>query len=200
MTLIEKLLRFQTINGPYLGENRPLQAVPVGQNFQALIAKPAPTMPAVLQSASQQLQINIQVKASITPAPAPSTMLVSPLQIMASPKLNAVTINQIQQHPVTSQLELNPELLLLLEAFKRQGRKRPPEQLIPSPNAQLSFLAIERPFIRSGVARRKLSVQGLNFLRFKFVWEDDDDPSEQRRRQQQQQELESLTSRDEDSL
>lgn len=185
--MIEKLLRFQTIPGPYLGENRLVPTATVTQSFQVLVNKPTPAAPAVLQSISQHLQLNVQLKPAGVQTPAPSNLLVSPLQIMPSPKLSPITSAQLQQHPVSCFLDPHIEELLLLEAFKRQGRKRQLDQLVPSPNAQLSFLAIERPFSRTGASRRKLAIQGLSFMRFRFVWEDDDEASQQDSKQHSQQ-------------
>ncbi len=183
--MIEKLLRFQTIPGPYLGENRLVPTATVTQSFQVLVNKPAPAAPPVLQSITQHLQLNVQLKPAGAQTPAPSHLLVSPLQIMPSPKLSPITSAQLQQHPVSCFLDPHIEELLLLEAFKRQGRKRQLDQLVPSPNAQLSFLAIERPFSRTAASRRKLAIQGLSFMRFRFVWEDDEQASQQQQHSQQ---------------
>lgn len=193
MSMIEKLLSCQTIQGPYLGENRPLVVAPVAQNFQVLVPKAAPAP--VLQSLTQQLQLTISVKSTVQTAPGNvaqmSTLSLSPTQLMTSAKLSPVTISQIQDHSVSCRLDLGIEELLLLEAMRRHVRKRPAEQLIPSPFAQLTWVPFESPFSRRIGSRRKLSVRGLNFINFRFSWEEDEARDERRRRQREGRDSES---------
>ena len=184
MTLIEKLMRFQTIQGPYLGDQRPVTTpTPAAQNFAALVSKPVPAV-TTLQSAAQQLQISVTTQTSPAPlTPPPAPQLLPNSQLTLTPQLSQTTLLQIQQHPVESRFSLQIEDLMLLELLKRQVRKRPIDQLVPSAHAQLSWLPTERPFLRLTQTRRKLSVRGISFIRFRFAWEGDEpeDPRQQRR-------------------
>lgn len=183
MTLIEKLLSYQTISGPYLGESvKAVAAAPV-QTFQSLVIKPVQAAPQ-LQTVVQNLQLNITIKAA--PGPSSQTAPTSPLfpagQILPSTRLSQPTIAQLQQHPVTCPLDLSMEELFLLMALRRQaGRKRQADQITPGPFAQLSYLPIERPFSRLTVSRRKLQIKGVSYMNFRFAWEDEENDERSRR-------------------
>ena len=180
MTLIEKLLNTQTLQGPYLGEVR----MPTQQLQQALqqalpkaVAFPEP------QSLQTQLHLNLQIKvnAQVNQQAAQiqnqsSNLFLQSSQVLSA-KLSQNTIQQIQQHPIDSILSLRIEELFLLQMLMRKVRRQIPEQLVPSPFAQLSYIPTERPFDRLRQSKRKLQVGGLSFLRFRFAWEDDDHDS-----------------------
>ncbi|PKL80288.1 MAG: hypothetical protein CVV27_00585 [Candidatus Melainabacteria bacterium HGW-Melainabacteria-1] len=201
--MIEKLLRFQTIPGPYLGENRPVPTGQVVQNFSTLLPKPEPLPPA-LQSQSLQLQLQVRSLAQGQPAAqavAQSQAPLTPASYLHTPlRLSQTTIIQIQQHPLHCRLDLRLEDLLLLEMLKRQVRKRPADHLVPSPFAQLSWLPVDRPLARLAPSRRRLEIRGLSFMRFRFAWEDDESPADDGQERQPSEREQDQTRSDEDSL
>lgn len=199
MSLIEKLLTTQTIQGPYLGQNR-LPTAQVSQALQQVLPKAA--APAALQSINQQLHLNLQVKAlptqnqQITRPLSNNSLFLQPSQQLSA-RLSQNTLSQIQQHPVESAIDLHLEELLLLEALKHKVRRQITDQSVPSPFAQLSYLPLERPFGLLKNSKRRLRIQGMSFLRFRFAWEDEEDSQEpgQHQRQSEAQEQESQAER-----
>lgn len=177
MTLIEKLLNTQTLQGPYLGETR-MSVQGVQQALQQVIPKTS-SLPEP-QSLQSQLHLNLQIKVNTQVQQQTaqiqnqsSNLFLQSSQVLSA-KLSQNTIQQIQTHPLESILSLRLEELLLLEMLTRKVRRPIPEQLVPSPFAQLSYIPTERPFDRLRLKQRKLNMRGLSFLRFRFAWEDDD--------------------------
>lgn len=188
MSMIERLLSVQTLAGPYLGDNRALTPANQIPAFQMAAPKPVALPP--LQSVPQQLMININAQhfpQQMQPgAQQNAAMLVPPAPINTTTRLSQTTLSQIQQHAVECRWDLGIEELLILEALRPHlgSRRRPIEQVMPSPFAQLAWMPIEKPFLRLAATRRKLHVQGTAFMRFKFAWEEEE--QQQRRRRQRQ--------------
>lgn len=184
MSLIEKLLGTQTIQGPYLGETRAL-ATPtpaLTNGFQSLLA-PQPAAPAPLQSLGMQLQLNVPLLQPAQPQLPPAGWIPQ-LPIAIRNQLSPATLLQIQQHPLESRFDIALQDWLLLDMLRRQGgRRRVPDQLQPSAFAQLSWVPLEKPFLKLAASRRKLRVHGIAFLHFRFAWEEDDGSRRQGRQQ-----------------
>lgn len=169
--MIEKLLRFQTIPGPYLGPARPLppmeQAAPA--RFQHWLQNPIPTAQPVLplKSVSQHLQLNLR------PAAQPGQYQLQHMPLQSLSTLSQTVQQQLQQHPARSQsLEAWLQASLLLLCFKSPKNKRPPPELLqPGPFAMLSALPTERSYARERLRLRRSSLTGRHFWDFALTWE-----------------------------
>ncbi|MGV3526250.1 MAG: hypothetical protein ACO1RX_18670 [Candidatus Sericytochromatia bacterium] len=166
--MIEKLLRVQTIDGPYFSDRKALPQTPPS-GFQNLVKAPAPVLAPVLQSAPQQLNLQVQVRANVHVSPLLTSQapLTSPSQ-----RLTQTTLAQLSQHPVQSENNLHLEELLVLQAILRvRPRVRQVEQTVPTAFAILSYLPLEKPFEKVFNKRRKQALAGTSFLDFRLSWE-----------------------------
>ncbi|MBF2055158.1 MAG: hypothetical protein IGS03_17040 [Candidatus Sericytochromatia bacterium] len=170
--MLEKLLRFQTIPGPYLGPAQPLQATAqtAPARFQHWLQQtqspqPQPLLP--LKSVSQHLQINLR------PAAQPGQYQLQHQPLQSISQLSQTVQQQLQQHPARSQsLEAWLQASLLLLCFKTaKGRRPPPELLQPSPFAMLSALPTERSYAHERQRLRRTSLTGRHFWDFELTWE-----------------------------
>lgn len=169
--MIERLLRMQTIDGPYLGPNRPLEATSAAKVQPFVLPEPkalAPK-PMVLQSLGQQLHIQ---QAQKNVAQHQNQMQHSAQNIIRQ-SLNPVTLNALQGQTFASALSLSPEELFLLGLLRAKGGARPQEQWVPNASAQLSFIETPRVFLRTLPKARKLRLRGISFMSFRFQWEDE---------------------------
>lgn len=169
--MIEPLLLYPPMPTPYLG---PAPAAAQGPNsaFQALLqpAAPQPVAPQPLQSAAQQLNISFQAQQSRSLTQPANPQMIQQL----SQQLSQTTQQQLLRHPVQSLPTLSEYDLLLLLALQGQKRVRKQDQPVPSNFAMLSFLPVERPYLRSLPRRKKLQIAGIPFMHFQFFdWENE---------------------------
>jgi hypothetical protein len=174
--MIERLLRMQTIDGPYLGVNRPLEASPPVTKIQSFLLpepKAQAPKPLVLQSIGQQLHIQ-QAQKNITMH---QNQMHQSAQNIIRQTLTPVTLSALQGQTYTSALSLSPEELFLLGLLRSKGGAKRSDQWVPnvSPNAsaQLSFIETPRVFLRTLPRARKLRLRGISFMNFRFQWEDE---------------------------
>ncbi|PIQ27397.1 hypothetical protein COW36_22615 [bacterium (Candidatus Blackallbacteria) CG17_big_fil_post_rev_8_21_14_2_50_48_46] len=156
---IQKLLRFQTIPGPYLGSDKFLPKSS-SQTFAPLLAPKCE--PPVLKSLTQQLDLRVQFqnKPVLTP---PSPELMSP----ESSKLCKLTLKNLQSHPVQVR-EKQPEVVLdILEVSQSE------ETIEIQKEVLLSFLALEKPLEKRNAKPTRKVPKGIPFLDFHFSWEDE---------------------------
>ena len=177
--MIERLLRMQTIDGPYLGPTRPLEATAAPRAvFQVPEAKAAlAPQPLKLQSLGQQLHIQ---QAHKTVAQQQQHMQQSVQQI-ARQSLQPVTLQALQQHGVSSVLGLSAQELFLLSLLKpKSGGKTltGQEQWVPNASAQLSFIHTPRTFLHTLPRARQLRLRGISFMTFRFQWESEETTDE----------------------
>ena len=164
--LIQKLLRFQTIPGPYLGEPLP-PAPPVPQAFA--LPGVRPVQPLRLQV--RALHLNIQALSHPLPPKLPPS---EPVPISPeSVRLCRLTLRQLLAHPLEVRQRVAESVAPALET--------PPAPLPPEAPHEiyLSFLALERPFEKQQTARRRKALSGLPFLDFHFAWEDEAERGEE---------------------
>lgn len=172
--LIQKLLRYPNVPGPYLGPSRAAEADTGRVSFQALIRPLEPPPPIELKSLSQHLELSIRVRQvqgqqpKVAPQYQPNSKTIS--------QLSNTVQSQLLQHPVDSRCSdaYLQELLLLLALRHASGHHKAPEQLIPSPFAILSYVPITSPLRRDKADPKKLKVGGKPFVHFRFAWEDED--------------------------
>lgn len=160
--LIQKLLRFQTIPGPYLGEASAMAAGPAKITPFVLPATQTKAALPVLQSLSQQIQVQLKPVPIQQPQPAPRPLLILTPE---SATLCKTTLQQLRQHPVQ-----------LPETRSNLGETALPENApLATPEVQqqvlLSFLALERPFEREKSEKRKKAPRGTPYMDFVFAWE-----------------------------
>ncbi len=173
--MIERLLRMQTIDGPYLGPARPPEASPATPRavFQLPEAKTPPVPSAKLQSLGQQLHVQ---QAHNTVASQQRSMQHS-VQHIARQTLQPATLQSLQQHGVSSVLGLSAQELFLLSLLKPQSEGKSltgQEQWVPNASAQLSFIHTPRTFLHTLPRARQLRLRGLSFMTFRFQWESDE--------------------------
>lgn len=161
--LIQKLLRFQTIPGPYLGNTSGLIHGPVKISpFVLPVSQPKPSLP-VLQSQSQHIQIQFQKTVTGAPPAPPHPMTPE------SSQLCKTTLQQLRQHPVQPSEKALRQLTTpaaIETAFVEPSQAEVPQQVL------LSFLALERPFEKEKKARAKKGLQGTPYIDFVFPWEE----------------------------
>lgn len=157
--MIERLLRMQTIDGPYLGPTRPVETVTTPRvPFHLPEAKVAnPAQAPKLQSLGQHLQIQQG----------------GGVQRIAQQGLQPVTLQSLQQQGLSSAVGVSPEELFLLGLLRIKGSKQQTEQWVPNTSAQLSFIETPQTFLRTLPKARKLRLRGISFMRFRFEWEDE---------------------------
>jgi hypothetical protein len=162
--LIQKLLRYQTIPGPYLGESNAAATAKITPFV--LPATQSKTVSPVLQSLSHQIQVQIQKP---LPQQQQQTPALRPLQQLTpeSTSLCKTTLQHLRQHPV--QL---PEKTLK-HNLNTVGQESTQAEPVPEVQQQvlLSFLALERPFEREKSAKRKKAPHGTPYMDFVFAWE-----------------------------
>lgn len=162
--LIQKLLRFQTIPGPYLGESNAVANAKITQF--ALPSTQSKTVLPVLQSLSQQIQVQLQ-----KPLPQQQqSPALRPLNLLTpeSESLCKTTLQHLRQHPVHV-----PEKALKQSLLNPVGQEQTHAETAPEVQQQvlLSFLALERPFEREKSAKRKKAPPGTPYMDFVFAWE-----------------------------
>ena len=174
--MIERLLRMQTIDGPYLGSARPLEASSATKVQPFVQPEPkavAVAKPLVLQSLGQQLQIQQfhtqQAKKNVTQH---QNQMQQSAQRIVQQSLSPVTLNALHGQQLSSTLGLSPEELFLLGLLRVKGSKQQAEQWVPNASAQLSFIETPRVFLRTLPKARKLRLRGISFMHFRFEWED----------------------------
>lgn len=177
--MIERLLRMQTIDGPYLGPTRPLEATAAPRAaFQVPEAKTAlAPEPLRLHSLGQQLHIQ---QAQKTVAQQQHSMQHS-VQHIARQTLQPVTLQSLQQHGVSSVLGLSAQELFLLSLLKPKSSGKAltgQEQWVPNASAQLSFIHTPRTFLHTLPKARQLRLRGISFMTFRFQWESEETPDE----------------------
>lgn len=168
--LIQKLLRFQTIPGPYLGNASSLGVGPakiapfVLPNTQQKAALP------LLQSLSQQIQVQIQ-KPLPQSLPQPPALRLPQTLTPESTSLCKTTLLHLRQHPV--QLSESALKQHLNPAVSENAQTT----TVPEVQQQvlLSFLALERPFEREKTEKRKKALRGTPYMDFVFAWERESD-------------------------
>ncbi len=171
--MIERILRMQTIDGPYLGKSAPTAqpATSMAQHL-AKAAVPGPTTePLKLQSLGQQLHIQSaqkQIKQQ-------KVHMQKGVQSIAQQTLQPTTLQAIKGGGLHSLLALSPQELLLLAALraKHAPTARTADQWVPHVSAQLSFIETPRQFLRTLPRAKSLRLKGLSFIRFRFDWERD---------------------------
>jgi hypothetical protein len=170
--LIQKLLRYQTIPGPYLGESNAVATAKITQ-FVLPATQSKAVLP-VLQSLSQQIQVQLQ-KPLPQQQPQPPTLRPANLLTPESTSLCKTTLQHLRQHPV--QL---PEKALK-QNLNPVGHEITPAETVPEVQQQvlLSFLALERPFEREKSAKRKKAPHGTPYMDFVFAWEREEAEDEQ---------------------
>lgn len=170
--MIEKLLRYPNVPSPYLGESRPVDNTVAKTSFQALLPRSeAPTPPPQLKSVSQHLQLSVQVRTQDSkPKLLPQN---DPTHKLASQLSNAVKDYAVN-HPLQSKYsDAYLQELLLLHALTRSVRQKPPELLVPSQSALLSYVPLEKTWHKDKSDPKQLKVGGRAFVHFHFAWEDE---------------------------
>lgn len=180
--MIERLLRMQTIDGPYLGPARALDAAPAaqarvaGQRF-SLPAPSATPRPMELQSLGQQLHIQ-QAQKSVA---SQQQQMQRQAQNIAQ-SLQPTTLQALQGQHLNSVLHLSPQELLLLGLLRTQSEAQAlsgHEQWVPNASAQLSFVHTPRQILHTLPRAKKLRLRGISFMTFRFQWEEDTPPEEE---------------------
>lgn len=167
---IQKLLHFQTISGPYLGQTDVQQSI-AAKALPFILPQQSPKS-SPLQSVAQQLDIRLQPtpRSVLANTPSPHT-LPSPESVRLCP----VTLHHLQSHPVTMRGYLS-----MVQAIQ--------EPTIPAPTSRemaqeilLTFLALERPFEPRGSLRSKRVSPGRSFFNAHTAWEEreEEDPEEE---------------------
>lgn len=177
--MIERLLRMQTIDGPYLGPSRPLEAASASTKVQAF-ALPEPSLkpppkPMGLTSLGQHLHIQ-QAQKNVAQH---QNQIQQSAQNVMRQSLSPVTLNALHGQTLSSSLSLSPEELFLLGLLRAKGGAKHSETWVPNASAQLSFIETPRVFLRTLPKARKLRLRGISFMHFRFAWEDEplDSPS-----------------------
>jgi hypothetical protein len=162
--LIQKLLRFQTIPGPYLGESNAVANAKITQ-FVLPATQSKAVLP-VLQSLSQHIQVQLQKP---QPQQQQQTPTLRPLNLLTpeSESLCKTTLQHLRQHPVqvpekALKQNLNPGSQ---ESVHVETAPEVQQQVL------LSFLALERPFERQKSEKRKKAPPGTPYMDFVFAWE-----------------------------
>lgn len=177
--MIERLLRMQTIDGPYLGPTKPVEAPSQARVvFQVPEAQAVKTpAPLKLQSLGQQLHLQ-QAQKNVNQQ---QQHMQQSVQQIARQSLQPITLQTLNQHGVNSVLGLSAHELFLLSLLKPQPvtKQGVPEQWVPNASAQLSFLHTPRHFLQTLPKARKLSLRGISFMTFRFQWESEDRPEQE---------------------
>lgn len=179
--MIERLLRMQTIDGPYLGPTRALDAAPAAQAHVQRFSLPAPTAaprPLELQSLGQQLHIQRAQKSVASQ----QQHMQRQAQNIVQQHLHPTTLQALQGQHLNSVLHLSPQELLLLGLLRTQPEAQAlsgHEQWVPNASAQLSFVHTPRQILHTLPRAKKLRLRGISFMTFRFQWEEDTSPEEE---------------------
>lgn len=168
--LLQKLLRFQTIPGPYLGE--PGQQPVAVKAVPFVLPQPARPAPALLQSLPNQLEVRIQSPPTNKPE------LTAPLRSKQAPestRLCRLTLRHLQAHPV--QVQVYKRMAKFWEGETFAVQESQPREV--QKEVLHSFLALERPLKKKQSARGRRVPKGIPFLDFYFTWEDEEKPQGQ---------------------
>jgi hypothetical protein len=179
-TMIERLVTLLTPPTPYLGVERPMASGAMAPApFSAALkasAQPLPVTPLV----SQNLQMSIQSRA-LTAAPLTPPAPLTPQMVQGLHTLSRPMANTLAQHPVVCLplTGLTPQQLLEQQWLRQlMFHKDDSDPVITQ--GLLTFLPIERPFVRESPRLRRRHIQGHGFLTFRFAWESDDLPPDVR--------------------
>jgi hypothetical protein len=160
--LIQKLLRFQTIPGPYLGANSgPIaQTKVVPFDLARLSQKSNPNL---LQSKLEQIQIQY-LKPEAKNHPQRPDIALSP----ESTQLCKTTLQVLRQHPVKIPEQILEKTIQSLEVIAPASQE---SGVDTQHQVLLSFIALERPFEKVKSSKRKNAPAGTPFMEFVFEWE-----------------------------
>lgn len=179
-TMIERLVTLLTPPTPYLGTERSMASAAIApSHFSAALkasAQPLPVSPLV----TQNLQISIQSRTLAGVASRPSVPM-TPQMVQGLHTLSRPISTALVQHPVVCLplTGLTPQQLLEQQWLRQlMFHKDDSEPVITQ--GLLTFLPIERPFVRESPRLPHRRIQGHGFLTFRFAWESDDLPPDVR--------------------